>query len=1740
MTKNLKHLITLILIECFLVTSLCPKWAWAGERLPSAVGRRFSPCPGSSLLRPKSAVGDEALRQAISGTSARDGGEHTVSPLVKSPQFHSSYALLGRGLPTEILGEKIEIFKGVQAVDARGYLIPHKPLTSPYTLFSQLLNKDEEPYRKTRELFASLARHHHFRFARGMKTLMRREREGRILIHVSLVDPRYTPPKEIFWEFWVTLLRSSAIRHDPELVGTSPDVFTAQLLGLLGEVGRLILMGKEKREKLKGYLLSLAQSPDFSIDVAFLRRYMETVDEIEDVFRRNFINLTRRTRQIYTNFALSLALPPLVRLLNPKGWPEEAVSEFVIPQDFRIRLATELKRLRRADEFQRLIRTIDGEGDPRVPETAVIGDIKMDARVLNLLLRRAVERDVDKIIMMGDIFGKSRGRSQEAVSPLAVYDMFLKFEKTFQGRGIYLFGPDELVFLFTMMGYPGLDEAWDSVYGGEAFLEARNKEIRHYNEEAVRQKGEDAELIPEVDLHNFRDDPRLREVAEWMKRRFYIYHLDEFGILYVNGALPGALGGKKQVSFADWDRLEELIRTTDTFKANVFHRLMDVNLSPVMAAGWKEDSQKLNLEEFLPSIQVDGEGGHEVTAIMTEAPNFNIQNMSFGNDFDDREAEGGVGVALRFIGRNGIQVDRFEDGKWVTLTEESPESFLGRVRENHKRRIKIVAENLAREDKKVLSLLTRRDISEENEILRWVKQIQNDVQRGAKISELVEEPLMRVAEEVLYIGGEMPNREDLAQVLGIEVFHGNILYNEETKEAVLLVGKEGIGRSYITWLLVGAKDPLTGRRLYPGWTLMSHELTQLFAIGGMIFGGTRPLRELRPEWRELYYLDKEGEVKKTGILPKEAVVKISRIILLTDEEITVVARSRMKELFKKGEKTLQGEKVEQILAIQEKASQIPSDVLKEALHRVHIEKFHVGVTRDIRSLRLPRIAAIIDADVGQKWWGSRWGAWFLTHFPPGSKLSQVLKELRHEREFPAAGLSKREQKVERGEGKGASDGVEKRIEEIVPVTNPLGLHARPSAKIAKVVNASKSNAAMMHLRTGDVADAKNVMELMTLAAEEGDELKVMVEGEDAEEVMEKIKAELAVEYTRDGGEKKIEETFVVTNPLGLHMRVLVDIVKVAQRFDGTQIRLINVTNERMGTADARSILSLLMLAAEQGHSVRLTVEGEDAEEAFAAVKFLITQEDDGTVRDGGRRDAVDDSDKGLTRIAEEMEKQGYVTKLVGTNIEVGTMEGFHLVMEIAHQFTFPYSEEEENSLWGGPVRQGLYFIVTELLKNIRHAENEAKESGKLLLATRTIQGEGEEFFEITSRNLRGEIDDILKAAQWGYSRFGTQSPGKGLSSIISVSLNASNGEVRIESKGKGRRFINPDWRRIRTVGEFQHILDTSRPFDSQVTVGTRITVLIPTDGWSPPAFQELEREEGSNDGGRRENNGAVFEGSFKNAYRWIKKHLAENDHVVVLPYYWAEGWEGPKKDLARYLWSGHNIFPSPDINRNAPTLIKVSQREGQKRYSFLIMESDTGTRRPKSLNGRTVVTHVTEANLALAILQYGFYGIPGRGTFWEYRPEHDEKGALPGSGDVKLVFDFPNEELVGKESYELAFSAEKMGAKLPEELRSILLESASDRRRFGKLKPFLFAEEADVLVRVPPERIDRERTLSLIRRQMGAGRLEPEMYQRFEALLDIPKPDAVRAPDGGGRRRADALESVPYVSPRERWVEQAI
>lgn len=70
------------------------------------------------------------------------------------------------------------------------------------------------------------------------------------------------------------------------------------------------------------------------------------------------------------------------------------------------------------------------------------------------------------------------------------------------------------------------------------------------------------------------------------------------------------------------------------------------------------------------------------------------------------------------------------------------------------------------------------------------------------------------------------------------------------------------------------------------------------------------------------------------------------------------------------------------------------------------------------------------------------------------------------------------------------------LEKRITVTNKLGLHARAAAKLVKLTAGFQS--AIKLALDEKVVDAKSIMGVMMLAAAEGSELTLMVQGEDAE------------------------------------------------------------------------------------------------------------------------------------------------------------------------------------------------------------------------------------------------------------------------------------------------------------------------------------------------------------------------------------------------------------------------------------------------------------------------------------------------------------------------------------------------------------------------------------------------------------------------------------------------------------------
>ena len=80
----------------------------------------------------------------------------------------------------------------------------------------------------------------------------------------------------------------------------------------------------------------------------------------------------------------------------------------------------------------------------------------------------------------------------------------------------------------------------------------------------------------------------------------------------------------------------------------------------------------------------------------------------------------------------------------------------------------------------------------------------------------------------------------------------------------------------------------------------------------------------------------------------------------------------------------------------------------------------------------------------------------------------------------------------------------------------------------------------------------------------------------------------------------IERTVTIANKNGLHARPAAEIVKTAAKFK-SEITLVRDDLEVNG----KSIMGVMMLAAEYGSSLVLRADGNDAEEAVSALSRLI-------------------------------------------------------------------------------------------------------------------------------------------------------------------------------------------------------------------------------------------------------------------------------------------------------------------------------------------------------------------------------------------------------------------------------------------------------------------------------------------------------------------------------------------------------
>jgi len=76
----------------------------------------------------------------------------------------------------------------------------------------------------------------------------------------------------------------------------------------------------------------------------------------------------------------------------------------------------------------------------------------------------------------------------------------------------------------------------------------------------------------------------------------------------------------------------------------------------------------------------------------------------------------------------------------------------------------------------------------------------------------------------------------------------------------------------------------------------------------------------------------------------------------------------------------------------------------------------------------------------------------------------------------------------------------------------------------------------------------------------------------------------------------------IVNQLGLHARAAAQVVKLAGEFESS-ITLIR--RDKSVFADAKSILSVLTLAASKGMTLSIEVEGPDEDSAYEAMAALF-------------------------------------------------------------------------------------------------------------------------------------------------------------------------------------------------------------------------------------------------------------------------------------------------------------------------------------------------------------------------------------------------------------------------------------------------------------------------------------------------------------------------------------------------------
>ncbi|OOF67928.1 fused PTS fructose transporter subunit IIA/HPr protein [Rodentibacter caecimuris] len=201
------------------------------------------------------------------------------------------------------------------------------------------------------------------------------------------------------------------------------------------------------------------------------------------------------------------------------------------------------------------------------------------------------------------------------------------------------------------------------------------------------------------------------------------------------------------------------------------------------------------------------------------------------------------------------------------------------------------------------------------------------------------------------------------------------------------------------------------------------------------------------------------------------------------------------------------------------------------------------------------------------------------------------------------------------------------------IRNEHGLHARPSAVLVNEVKKFNSKISVQNLtRNSEPVSAKSLMKIVALGATQGNRLRFVAEGEDAQQAIENLAKSIEqglgedvssappiepdkIEIINQTNQAQtapednslpanaIEAVFVIHNEHGLHARPTSALVNEVKKYNAS-IAVQNL-DRLTPLVSAKSVIKIVSLGVVKGHRLRFVATGEEAQKALNGIGAAI-------------------------------------------------------------------------------------------------------------------------------------------------------------------------------------------------------------------------------------------------------------------------------------------------------------------------------------------------------------------------------------------------------------------------------------------------------------------------------------------------------------------------------------------------------